>query len=141
MIKSRRLLSALLGVIALISAAAVFQSSSYASEELVKKLVGRWEGTAAVKNNPHRWLVIESVKPDGDQWTGEGRWGSKEEGRGMKVQFIISVSGSNVSLAFDASQGNDLALKLVGDDELTGLYNHAVGRRRVNAQINLKKVT
>jgi hypothetical protein len=54
-----------------------FVSSTSANEEdLVKKLIGKWEGTVAIKNDPFRTLVIDSVKRDGDQWITTGRWGN-----------------------------------------------------------------
>jgi hypothetical protein len=117
-----------------------FVSSTSANEEdLVKKLIGKWEGTVAIKNDPFRTLVIDSVKRDGDQWIATGRWGNTDK-KGMKVDIKIQVNGGDLSLAFDAAAGNELNVKLVGDRELTGKFNHARGRQRVNADASLKKV-
>jgi hypothetical protein len=115
-------------------------AASANEEDLVKKLIGTWEGTVAIKNNPFRILVISSVKREGDQWIAAGRWRTKEDARGMRVNIKIQVNGGEISLSFDAAKGDDLTLKLVGDRELTGMFNHAVARQRRNAQTSLKKV-
>jgi hypothetical protein len=115
-------------------------STSANEEDLVKKLVGRWEGTVAIKNDPFRMLVIDSVKRDGDQWLATGRWGRADK-KGNEVEIKIQVTGGDLSLAFDATEGNEVMLKLVGDRELNGKFNHAVGRKRVNADASLKKST
>jgi hypothetical protein len=63
-------------VVIIAMAIGTFVSSTSANEEeLVKKLVGKWEGTVAIKNDPFRTLLIDSVKRDGDQWIATGRWG------------------------------------------------------------------
>lgn len=114
-------------------------STSANDEDLVQKLVGKWEGTVAIKNDPFRMLVIDSVKRDGDQWIATGRWGNTDK-KGAKVDIKIQVNGGDLSLAFDAAAGNEVNLKLVGDRELTGKFNHARGRQRTNADASLKKV-
>jgi hypothetical protein len=128
------------GFVIIVMALIAFVSSTSANEEdLVKKLIGKWEGTVAIKNDPFRTLVIDSVKRDGDQWIATGRWGNTDK-KGMKVDIKIQVNGGDLSLAFDAAAGNELNVKLVGDRELTGKFNHARGRQRVNADASLKKV-
>jgi hypothetical protein len=122
-----------------LSLVAFVSLASANEEELVKKLVGRWEGTVAIKNDPFRTLLIDSVRRDGDQWIATGRWGNTDK-KGMKVDIKIQVNGGDLSLAFDAAAGNELNLKLVGDRELTGKFNHARGRQRINADASLKKV-
>jgi hypothetical protein len=84
-------------------------------------------------------LVIDSVKRDGDQWIATGRWANTDK-KGMKVDIKIQVSGGDLSRAFDAAPGNEVNLKLVGDRELTGKFNHARRRQRTNADASLKKV-
>jgi hypothetical protein len=118
----------------------IASTTAASEEEIVRKLVGRWEGTVAIKNNPFRTLVINSVKREGDHWIAAGRWVSKEEKAGRKVDIKVQVNGDDVSLAFDAQDGNDVKLKLAGDRELTGLFEHARARKRVNSHVSLKKV-
>jgi len=120
-------------------------STSANDEDLVKKLVGKWEGTVAIKD-PFRTLVIDSVKRDGDQWIATGRWGRADK-KGNEVQVKIQVTGENLSLAFDAAEGNQVHLKLVGDRELTGVFRHMEGgkpgvghRVLVSGDASLKKV-
>ncbi len=110
-----------------------------ASEETVKSLVGRWEGTVATKD-PWRRLAIESITREGDQWIGKGRWSATETGKGTPVDLAIVEAGETVAVSFKTGTDNDVDLKLTGERELTGKFNHMFGRQRRNADMTLKKV-
>src|SRR5262249_62359115 len=77
---------ALVTVFAVVGMGALAADSSPAD-----KLVGTWEGTLATKDNPSPRLVVESVKRDGDQWVGVGRFAITDKGPGGKVDLNITV--------------------------------------------------
>jgi hypothetical protein len=107
------------------------------------KLVGTWEGTLATEDSPRRRLLVESVKRDGDQLVGVGRFGNADKGRGGKVDINITVNGNDVALEFFTPGGlnNRVQLKLVSDKELTGdVRVFTPTGRMVNADIKLKKI-
>jgi hypothetical protein len=112
-----------------------------ADDDLAKKLVGRWEGGAATRKGGDEFLVIEIVKPEGDQWTGAGRFGNAEN-KGRPVTIKITTSGSDVTLEFTTPAGVPTTLKLTGDRDMEGTMR-ARGRQpgsMVNAQAQFKKV-
>lgn len=86
-------------------------------DNLVKTLVGKWEGILLVREG-FRMLTIQSVKRDGDQWIARGRFGVTGK-KGSPVQIKVTVSGNNVTIDFDARRG-PARLKLEGDHELDG---------------------
>ena len=110
-----------------------------ASEETVKSLIGRWEGTIAIKE-PWRRLTIESITKDGDQWVGKGRWSVTETGKGTPIDLTIVDAGERVGVSFKSGGDNNVDLQLTGERELTGKFNHMFGRQRRNADMTLKKV-
>ena len=111
----------------------------FANEEMVKSLVGTWDGTVAVRQSFRR-LTIESVTRDGDQWVGRGRWSQRAGARGAPVDITIIDAGEIVNIAFKLDNGDSMALKGTGERELTGKFNHAVLRQRRFADASFKKV-
>ena len=129
---------ALVTVFAFVGMGALAADSSPAD-----KLVGTWERTLATKDNPSPRLVVESVKRDGDQWVGVGRFAITDKGPGGKVDLNITVNGNDVALEFFTPSGlhNRVQLKLVSDNELTGDMRIFTDKSRmVNADIKLKKI-
>ena len=110
-----------------------------ADDNLEKRLVGKWEGEQATKNNTFRRLVIESIKSGGDQLTASGRYGDAEK-NGQAVDIKITTSGNDATLEFLNPAGNRVTLKLVGDRNLDGVVRTFVGRRMVDADLHLRKV-
>ena len=127
---------------ALVTIFALVGMGALADSDPADKLVGTWEGTTATKDNPRRRLVVESVKRDGDQWVGVGRFGNADKDRGGKVDINITVNGNDVALEFFTPGKNSrVQLKLVSDNELTGDMRIFTDRSRmVNADIKLKKI-
>jgi hypothetical protein len=112
-------------------------------QDLIKSLVGKWEGTVALKNEPFRMLTIAEVKRNGDDWSGRGRWAisrSDVTGKGSPVEIKITQNGGDVVLLFDSGVGNDVSLKLVGDGRLEGKMEHMRGKKRVHADASFKKI-
>lgn len=112
-----------------------------AEDELVKKLVGKWEGTVLIGSNEQRTLVIDSVKRDGDQWWADGRFGTA---KGSKIDIKVTIEGNDVSIDFATpnTAKNPIHLKLNGDNELTGHMRTFQPARRanVNVPMTLKRV-
>jgi hypothetical protein len=106
-------------------------------EALSKKLVRKWEGIVAVKTAEHRTLVITSINRDGSDLVAKGTFG-REKGLPVKIKTI--ESGSDITLMFDAANGNDVNLKLVSDQEMEGTFTYPYGRKQNNAMARFKKV-
>jgi len=109
--------------------------------DIAKKLVGRWEGTRATAGqaSPFQTLVIKSVEREGDQLVATGNYGNTDK-KLPQVKINVIVNGSDVRLQLTSKIGNDIDLKLVGDNELTGHTEAVRGRQRTHADMTLKKV-
>ena len=97
-----------------------FSPAPSAEEELVKTLVGRWEGTAGTKGDTARILFIKAVKRQGDRWVAYGIFGTPKA-RGP-VEITVTASGNDVLLDFDTTGNNSVRLKLAGENELDGQF-------------------
>jgi hypothetical protein len=114
-------------------------------EELVKTLVGKWEGILLVREG-YRTLVIQPVKRDGDQWIARGRFGVTGK-KGFPVGIKVTVDGGNVTIDFDVPLGparslGPARLKLEGDNELNGYVRRVrpEGASYKITRLTLKKV-
>lgn len=118
-----------------------YVSASLAAEdELTQKLVGKWEGVLLVKKNNYRTLVIQSVKPDGDQWVANGRYGLTDT-TGRPVRLKITPNGDTVIIDFDTPQNDPVRLKLENGNSLNGYVRFSPeGKHQTNIHLNLKKV-
>jgi hypothetical protein len=119
----------------------IITTVSAAEDDLVQKLVGTWEGVSLTNRNEQRTLRIESVKREGDQWTGKGRWGQTGN-KGNEIELRITVSGNDVQVRFTGGSDNvPISLKLTGDNELNGTMQvRTKGRRLEDAPLKLTKV-
>jgi hypothetical protein len=119
----------------------LFSVALAAENDLASKLVGKWEGAAATKTNTRRRLVVESVRRDGDQWVGAGRFGSADRDVNPKIDIKITASGNDVALEFLTSENNPVQLKLLSDNEMAGSIRVVVQKGRMaDADLKLKKV-
>lgn len=119
----------------------LFGTGWAAENDLANKLIGKWEGVAATKNNPRRRLVVESVKRDGDQWIGVGRFGSADRDVIPKVDIKITASGNDVALEFLTPDSTPVQLKLLSDNEMAGSIRIVLQHGRTSdADLKLKKV-
>jgi hypothetical protein len=125
---------AILAFLAFAGAVAAAESSP------ADKLVGTWEGDVGTKTNARRRLIVDSVKRDGDQWVGVGRFGNADKDLNTKVDIKITVNGNDVALEFLNSENNRVEMKLAGDNELSGDIRVFVGKKMTNADIKLKKI-
>jgi hypothetical protein len=108
--------------------------------DLTKKLIGKWEGTRATKYGPFQTLIIKSVKREGDQLIATGNYGTTDKKLSpTKINVIANGNDVVLELFFTSKIGNDIDLRLVGD-ELIGLTEAARGRKRIHADMTLKKV-
>jgi hypothetical protein len=107
--------------------------------DLAKKLIGKWEGVTATQYNPFRSLIIKSVAREGDQLVATGNYGTTGK-KLPQVKINIIANGSNVVLELTSRSGDDIDLKLIGDNELTGHTEVARLRQRIHADMTLKKV-
>ena len=109
-------------------------------EDLVKKLIGRWEGVMTAGSNQKRFLVVESIKDAQTHWTAYGRYGI--EGTGGKVEMRVTVSGNDVTVDFDTPGKLSARVKLEGDNELNGHVRvFEPGQRSyINVNLKLKRV-
>jgi len=109
-------------------------------DEVIKKLIGTWEGAGAFATQPtQRTLVIKSIKREGDSFVGEGSYGNTG-GRLSAVDLKIAASGADITVEFRSSANNDAVLKLRGDRELSGKIEVPRGTRRSTADLTLSKV-
>lgn len=138
---SRMHLSFAIIAVAMFSICGLTKIVSAAEDDLVQKLVGTWEGVSLTSRNEQRTLRIESVKREGDQWIGQGRWGQTGN-KGNEVQLNITVTGNDVQVRFRGGSDNvPISLKLTGDNELNGTMEvRAKGRRFEDAPLKLTKV-
>ncbi len=109
-------------------------------DDLAKKLVGTWEGTRATKTSPFQTLIIKSVAREDGQLVATGNYGTTDK-KLPQVKINVIVNGTDVVLELRSGVGNDVDLKLVGDNELTGNIEAMRGRKRIHADLTLKKVS
>jgi hypothetical protein len=95
-----------------------------AERDLVKALVGTWEGeiqfrTSPSRADPNRTLVIESVTPTDDGAIAQGRYGVTGK-RMRKVVIDVDPSGRFLWMRFATSDDRPIKLTLIDDRALSG---------------------
>ena len=108
-----------------------------AQVEVVKVLVGKWEGDierpqatkpkgskAGVvhRRENTRILLIDKIQEQGGKWVVEKASFGQEGKTPKQVEVSLHVSGGEVSLEFETDPGSTVKLKLSGDNVLRGTW-------------------
>jgi hypothetical protein len=103
--------------------ALVFGVADAAERDLVKALIGRWEGEIQLRGlptrtDPNRTLVIESVTPTDDGTTARGRYGTGKRMRPVVID--VDPSGTFLWMRFATRDDRPIKLTLIDDRALSG---------------------
>jgi len=102
-------------------------------------LVGKWEGTVrfpAVRDNPGRTLIVDSVSEGDGPLTVKGKFGPTGQGLSA-ITGTLETSGGPPRLLFTSGGNFPVVLELHGDRDLVGTMTILGGMPR---EMRLKKV-
>jgi hypothetical protein len=97
-----------------------------AQDEAFQKMIGTWQGTVDVREDPERTLVIKSVVREGDVWIASIDYGPTGK-RLSALQARVDRQRGTTSLAFPTSTTSKVELQLVSERELRGLFKVSDG--------------
>jgi hypothetical protein len=107
-----------------------------------KALVGTWQGSADVRRDRDRTLIIKSVNPTKNGgWAADGHYGTT--GKGLaRAKIGVSLEGEQLVLDFITSADDPAKLKLSGDRVLDGTLRVREGTgARSDRKLRLEKVS